>query len=108
MYHDMKSTIQDAFIAAEKFNRTKPDEDLLLMLLGTDQLERLFSVIRTMTHAKNCDLLELLDRYQLASSIEKVFQKHPEWKSNDRLTIRETLDHSSPFSPFSMDWFSDK
>ena len=56
MYHDMKSTIQDAFIAAEKFNRTKPDEDLLLMLLGTDQLERLFSVIRTMTHAKNCDL----------------------------------------------------
>ena len=30
---------------------------LYLYQLGTDQLERLFSTVRTITHARNCDSL---------------------------------------------------
>ena len=53
---------------------------LYLYQLGTDQLENLFSVIRTITHARNCDSLELCQRLSHAESIELIFNKNPEWK----------------------------
>ena len=45
-------------------------DNLYLYKLGTDQLERLFGNIRTITHARNCDSLELCQRLSHAESIE--------------------------------------
>ena len=53
---------------------------MLLYQLGTDQLEKLFRLIRTITHARNCDSLEICHRLSHAGSIELILQKHPTWK----------------------------
>jgi hypothetical protein len=85
LYHDIQSTIQDAFYAAHIFNRVDSTANLYLYQLGTDQLEELFGVIRTLTHARNCDFLELLQRLVIAYQIETVFNKHLDWKRKTRL-----------------------
>lgn len=58
---DIQSPIQDAFICAAKYRAKNSNENLYLYQLGTDQLENLFSVIRTITHSSTCDFLELND-----------------------------------------------
>ena len=94
LYHDIQSTIQDAFIAAHKCQCLNPDLNVYLHLLGTDKLENVFSDIRTMTHSSSCDYLELIQRFKLALQIEKVYAKHPEWRSSSRISST-TTDHSS-------------
>jgi hypothetical protein len=67
-----------------------------LILLGTDTLELLFCLIRTLTHAKNCDLLELQDRLAICSQIDEMLQRNPNYRPFSRLnTSSSTLDHSS-------------
>jgi hypothetical protein len=67
-----------------------------LILLGTDPLELLFCLVRTLTHAKNCDLLELQDRLAICSQIDEMLQRNPNYRPHTRLnTSRTTLDHSS-------------
>ena len=61
---------------------------MFLYQLGTDQLERLFSLIRTITHARNCDSLEICHRLSHAGSIELILQKHPTWKRFHSKSIR--------------------
>ena len=59
LYMDIQSTIQDAFVVTSYFKSECPNKRLYLILLGTDQLDMLFSIIRCITHSKNCDFLEL-------------------------------------------------
>lgn len=84
LYNDIQSIVQDAFISAVENN---PDNKLYLYQLGTDQLEQLFSSVRTITHAKNCDLLELQDRLKMSSQIENVYAERPGWRKTSRLSI---------------------
>ncbi len=72
LYSDIQSTIQDAFVCAAVYIEQNSDLLLFLYMLGTDQLEGLFATIRTLTHASNCDLLELHDRLKIAMQLEKV------------------------------------
>ena len=53
---------------------------MYLYQLGTDQVEKLFSVIRTITHARNCDSLELCQRLSHAECVELILEKNPTWK----------------------------
>jgi hypothetical protein len=73
-----------------------------LYQLGTDQLENLFSVIRTITHSSTCDFLELNDRLKMAYQVEQVYNDRPDWRPNNRLStktkITTILDHSSVHS----------
>ena len=43
-------------------------------------MERLFGNITTITHARNCDSLELCQRLSHAEYIEAIITKHPTWK----------------------------
>ena len=74
--------------------RTDPKARVYLYQLGTDQLESLFSIIRTITHAHNCSLLELSQRFTSAYQITSARSSHPNWQHEKR---REALtyDHSS-------------
>lgn len=99
LYCDIHSTIQDAFVCTAKYQKKETDISLYLYQLGTDQLELLFGHVRTISHASNCDFLELKQRLVIALQIAKVYKDHPDWKSKCRLatksTQKETLDHSS-------------
>ena len=99
LYTDIQMTIQDSFWATYIFQKHASnfteDFKLFLYLLGTDQLEAFFGVLRTQTHASNCSLYELYQRINLCLQIEKVYAEHPEWKQGSRLCVGTTHDHSS-------------
>ena len=53
------ATNDSRLLSCMYFEAKKRRRQFYLYQLGTDQLERLFGNIRTITHAWNCDLLEL-------------------------------------------------
>ena len=59
LYNDLQSTVQDAFLAVKSFQSYDADLAVYLFQLGSDDLEKFFSCIRTVTQSKNCDYLEL-------------------------------------------------
>jgi hypothetical protein len=96
LYTDIQSTIQNAFVASVRFKNFNQDFACLLVLLGTDTLEAKFGCVRTLTHARNCDYLELIERLKISQQIEQINIEHPEWKRKNRLsTNTDTTDHSS-------------
>ena len=78
LYHDLQQMIQGCYNA--RILKQKRGGNLYLYQLGTDQLERLFGNITTITHARNCDSLELCQRLSHAESIEAIITEHPTWK----------------------------
>jgi hypothetical protein len=58
-YKDIQSTIQNCFLVVKLFNIKYPTKKVDLYQLGTDELESLFGTLRTLTHSKNSDFLEL-------------------------------------------------
>ena len=97
LYSDIQSTIQSVFITVAKFQSKNSDQSLYLYQLGTDQLECFFSTIRTLTHSKNCNFLELKQRMVIALQIEKVYIDNPMWRKSSRVSAT-TNDHSSAAS----------
>jgi hypothetical protein len=94
LYHDIQATIQDAFVVTRKVREKCESSQLFLYQLGTDQLEALFGIVRTLTHARNCDYLELIDRLKIAFQIFQVYVNHPDWKRVSRI-CSYTNDYSS-------------
>lgn len=99
LYQDLQWTIQDAYIVAIRMKLDEKESNLerkvFLYQLGTDQLESLFSTVRTLTHASRCDFIELIERLQISDQIEKVFEEHPLWRKKSRLCSSFTNDYSS-------------
>ena len=79
LYHDLQRMVQGCYYACI-LQQKRGGGKLYLYQLGTDQLERLFSTVRTITHARNCDSLELCQRLSHAESLEVIISKHPTWK----------------------------
>jgi len=94
LYHDIQSTIQNAFVCVAKLKKTNSSEPLFLYQLGTDQLELLFSTLRTINHSPNCDFLELKDRLVITEQVENVYTRHPEWKKKIRTASSFVEDRS--------------
>jgi hypothetical protein len=95
LYSDIQAIIQDAFKNAELFKANDETAKLILAFLGTDELELLFSSIRTQTHANVCDIVELLERFTIAIQMEDIYNKHPTWRKKSRLSTGLTNDHSN-------------
>ena len=79
LYHDLQRMIQGCYYACS-LQKRRGRGRLYLYQLGTDQVERLFSLVRTITHARNCDSLELCQRLSHAESLEVIISKRPTWK----------------------------
>ncbi len=50
------------YFTSVRLKNFKQDLACLLVLLGTDTLDAKFGCVRTLTHARNCDYLELIER----------------------------------------------
>ena len=50
-----------------------------MCLSGTQRLEELFCLIRTMTSDSNCTDVQLAERADLAALVAKIYTRHPEW-----------------------------
>ena len=53
---------------------------MYLYQVGTDQLEKVFNTVRTITLARNCDVLELCQRLLHGEDINEIIAKYPELK----------------------------
>ena len=68
---------------------------LYLYQLRTDQEEKLFSSVRTINHARNCDALELGQRLLHAETINTIISKHVTWKRFKRKRVGAYNDATS-------------
>lgn len=91
---DLQSTIQDSFLAVSTLKSYNSEAPLYLYQLGTDELENLFSIIRTISHARNVVYLELIDRVSIGLKIDSIYERNPSLKKDSRLSTF-THDHSS-------------
>jgi hypothetical protein len=97
LYYDIQGTITDVFVCVTKIQFWSPESNVYVYQLGSDECEVLFSLIRTITHDKNCDFLQLGERLQHSSTMRAIFRKHPEWRSHSarRLSVDQSVDHTS-------------
>ena len=94
LYHDLQRMIQASFFAAATL-QARGGGKLYLYQLGTDQLEKLFASVRTVTHSRNCDSLELCHRLQHAEDIDDILLKNPTWKRAHGRRLCGLKDYSS-------------
>ena len=60
LYYDIQETIQDAYVCAAKMIKNKQMIRSIYQL-GTDVSENQFATLRTLSHSRNFDFLELTD-----------------------------------------------
>ena len=89
--------IKCAFFITVRMQQEFPDQPLYLFQLGTDRLEGLFSVLRTLTHNSNFDMLQCGERLSHATQISQLYQKHPDWKCPSK-RLQGSQDHMNPSS----------
>lgn len=90
LYFDMVSIIKAAYFSVAKAQVANPGSKFWLILLGTDALENVFGIVRTMIgNDTNADQLQLASRLGSASLCAQLLQLHPEWdKGPNRLKLR--------------------
>lgn len=82
LYYDIQGTIVDVYATVSKALCWCPRKRLILFQLGSDEYEVLFGILRTLTHDRNCDFLQLLERLQHCATLRAMFGKHPEWRTH--------------------------
>ncbi|CAM9909880.1 unnamed protein product, partial [Sphacelaria rigidula] len=91
-YHDIQATVRGVFFVVQQAKTLCPGEKMYLWQVGSDGLENLFAVVRTLTNSRNVDLKELGERLGAAVAMEKVYSDHKSWRQVSR-RLNDTLDH---------------
>ncbi|CAM9774335.1 unnamed protein product, partial [Sphacelaria rigidula] len=80
-YHDLKASMRSAFCMVARAKGVCPNRPFYFFQLGTDRLEQVFAFIRTITHSRICDLLELSDRFSAATQLAHIWGPNPTWRN---------------------------
>ncbi|KAJ6527860.1 hypothetical protein DFH09DRAFT_1327969 [Mycena vulgaris] len=77
---DMMMIIKNVYFCVAKAKVDDPLGKFWLILLGTDRLEELFGILRTMVgNDANCDILQMLDRLRGTIEVSTILTKYPHW-----------------------------
>ena len=100
LFTDIGIMVKNVFFCVAKAKVDHPNQPFFLVLLGTDRLESLFGILRTMVgNDANLDILQLALRVTSTTEVSNILAKHPEWdKSPRRLrlpTVSKTMDNFS-------------
>ena len=110
LYYDLTVMVKDTYFCVAKTQLHDPDGQFWIILLGTDGLEKLFGIVRTIARSDmNCDALQLTDRLGISSTCNRILAHHPDWLSGPRrLSLKaaseqgaetsQKLDHINPAS----------
>ncbi|KAJ7604917.1 hypothetical protein FB45DRAFT_1149799, partial [Roridomyces roridus] len=102
--------IKNAFFCVAKAKVDIPDSEFFLILLGTDRLETLFGLIRTIIGADaNCDVYQLANRASNVTEVSVILGLRPHWDRgprrlklpaiiNEQGEVGTKADHVSPTS----------
>ncbi|KAJ7191493.1 hypothetical protein GGX14DRAFT_381107, partial [Mycena pura] len=85
LYTDIMIIIKNAYFCVAKAKIDDPLGKFFIILLGTDRLEELFGLLRTMIgNDANCDVVQLLDRLRSTIEVSAIFAKYPHWDRTPR------------------------
>ncbi|KAF9006383.1 hypothetical protein BDZ89DRAFT_1233208 [Hymenopellis radicata] len=108
LYIDLMIMVKNTYFCVAKVKVDDPKGGFWIILLGTDRLEILFGIVRTMVgNDANLDVLQLGDRITSATEVSAIFAKYPHWDkpprrlnlpmlSKDELLIPGSVDHLTP------------
>lgn len=108
LFVDVSIMVKNAFFCVAKAKVDHPNQPFFLVLLGTDRLESMFGILRTMVgNDTNLDILQLVLRITSTTEVSTILAKHPEWDrsprrlclptvSRDLDELSNTLDHIGP------------
>lgn len=110
LYIDMMIMIKNFLFCVAKAKLDDPDGEFWLILLGTDRLEELFRILRTMVrNDANLDILQLVSRLSGTTEVANILAKYPQWDrcpcrlrlpamSRESKEIPDSADHIKPAS----------
>src|SRR5258708_14097556 len=80
LYVDLQLMIKNVFFCAAKEKVQDPNNNMYIILLGTDQLETSFGILCTMVgNDANADALQLSTRLSHVSKIQNILAAHLAW-----------------------------
>ena len=91
-YHDEQSTSESHQFTIAKQKLDFPDDPLYIFQSGTDRLENAHGALRTIEHSSKSDCLQVEERWENATVIESLNEKHPKWRPYLR-RLNHSLDH---------------
>jgi hypothetical protein len=110
LYVDIILMIKNVFFCIAKSKVDDPNGEFWIILLGTDRLEELFGILRTMVgNDSNLDLLQLSLRLTGTTEVSTILAKYPQWDrgprrlhlpalSKEGLDVHSGVDHIKPSS----------
>lgn len=110
LYQDIMIMIKNVFFCVAKLKIDNPLGNFFIILLGTDRLEEIFGILRTMIgYDASLDILQLLQRLGGTTEVSSILAKHPEWDRSPRrlklpaldkngLDVHKGVDHIKPAS----------
>jgi hypothetical protein len=108
LFVDIGIMVKNVFFCIAKAKTDHPMVPFFIMLLGTDRLETLFGILRTMIgNDANLDMLQLALHVTATTEVSNILARHPEWDrrlrrlhlpnvSRDMNNIPRTADHIGP------------
>jgi hypothetical protein len=80
LFVDIGIMVKNVFFCVAKAKVEHPMQPFFVVLLGTDRLESLFGILRTMVrNDANLDILQLALRITTTTDVSNILAKHPEW-----------------------------
>jgi len=110
LYIDLMIMIKNVLFCVAKAKVDDPDGEFWIILLGTDRLEELFGILRTMVgNDANLDILQLVSRLSGTTEVANILAKYPQWDRSPRRLklpamsrelkeIPDSTDHIKPAS----------
>ncbi|THH30616.1 hypothetical protein EUX98_g3584 [Antrodiella citrinella] len=101
LYADSQAIVKSIILNILRFQLLHPDLPFYCILEGTDLLERLFGDVRTQTHSRNGDVLQIAEKLSIAAGIQAIYERNPDLdRGHQRLTLKDAkgIDHINPKS----------
>ncbi|KAJ7598326.1 hypothetical protein C8J56DRAFT_1091577 [Mycena floridula] len=96
LYLDIMIMIKNVYFCVAKAMIDDPEGSFWIILLGTDRLESLFGILRTMVgNDANLDILQLVLRLTGCTEIANILAKYPQWQKTPRRLKLPLLDRES-------------
>ncbi|KAJ7808365.1 hypothetical protein B0H14DRAFT_2608947 [Mycena olivaceomarginata] len=108
LFVDIMIMIKNAYFCVAKAKVDDPKGKFWIILLGTDRLEELFGILRTMIgNDANLDVLQLVGRLTGTTQVANILAKYPHWDraprrlnlpalSRDSTQLSDKADHIKP------------
>ncbi|PPQ83800.1 hypothetical protein CVT24_007319, partial [Panaeolus cyanescens] len=74
---DSQAIVKCIIITAARLQACDPTSEYFILFEGDDRLENLFSIVRTLDHNPNFDILQLAHKISMATEMERIYEYFP-------------------------------